>query len=399
MLGLQSGLHYESPVSEFSPIDISNCVGWWDFTDTSTMYTNWMGGDHPSSDGDDIARIDNKAYTLQNNTKKAYGKFLHSQFGSIMTPIYRTGDSDASKRPPNETALTGIPHAHFEERTSAGGSVINSRFLYGDRTVGNVDTNTFTESRTDYDKMTQFYVYRVKTPLSSHSYLRENLVSIYGYDTEYTGILPYLFSRQIFYYRSWGVDMHATANNWQSGDPGWPSQRMFRAGLTSHNWTLGDQGSGGLATDKFNFVTVKVDGGKSTTQSSPYLRPGRMFKNGVSSNGIDASDYTDIVDTQDHATSGDGYIYPHNYLNVGVWNHIADQPTTFQPAHLVMGDWFDINGFTGETMISALPGGTDYYVKDTNVYEVLMYTRALNDQEIANVHNYLIAKYGDPTSL
>tara|TARA_R110001592_G_scaffold68205_2_gene208964 strand:- start:1030 stop:2067 length:1038 start_codon:yes stop_codon:yes gene_type:complete len=90
MLGLSSGLMYEGFVSEdVTPtvLTINDCVAWYDFTDTTTM---WQDGNpssgHPyfnqlppadpvASDGDDIDRIYNKVWTLL-ETKNALGKYL-----------------------------------------------------------------------------------------------------------------------------------------------------------------------------------------------------------------------------------------------------------------------------------------------------------------------------------
>ena len=90
MLGLASGLMYEGFIDApfESPISINNCVGWWDFTDSSTMYTDY----NPStgwpdytplpptgtpSNGDEVERVDNKAYYLQGNSSAALGRYLY----------------------------------------------------------------------------------------------------------------------------------------------------------------------------------------------------------------------------------------------------------------------------------------------------------------------------------
>lgn len=73
MLGLSNSLISGIPPA-FSPVDISKLVGWWDFTDTSTMYSD--AGATQITNGDDIYRIDNKAYTLLNSNAQALGTFL-----------------------------------------------------------------------------------------------------------------------------------------------------------------------------------------------------------------------------------------------------------------------------------------------------------------------------------
>ena len=75
MLGLSLGLQYENTPSEFSPLNYSDLIAWWDAGDVNTLWTDQGGTSSPSS-GDDVARIDNKAFTLQSNTTNALGAFL-----------------------------------------------------------------------------------------------------------------------------------------------------------------------------------------------------------------------------------------------------------------------------------------------------------------------------------
>tara|TARA_Y100001963_G_scaffold52730_1_gene73869 strand:+ start:197 stop:1225 length:1029 start_codon:yes stop_codon:yes gene_type:complete len=97
MLGLSTGLMYNTnsfqgifDIDFETPIDISGCVGWWDFTDSSTMYTNYnpntgfpdytpLAPTGTPSNGDEVERIDNKAYYLQSDLSAALGRYL---FGS-----------------------------------------------------------------------------------------------------------------------------------------------------------------------------------------------------------------------------------------------------------------------------------------------------------------------------
>ena len=67
MLGISTGLMYQGFVDSIamSPNEINDntdhtCLFWYDFTDTSTMYTN-TGSTNVSSDNDLICRIDNKS--------------------------------------------------------------------------------------------------------------------------------------------------------------------------------------------------------------------------------------------------------------------------------------------------------------------------------------------------
>ena len=59
MLGLSNSLIGGAPPQPFSPIDIDKLVGWWDFTDTSVIYSD--DGSTQITSGDTIKRIDNKA--------------------------------------------------------------------------------------------------------------------------------------------------------------------------------------------------------------------------------------------------------------------------------------------------------------------------------------------------
>ena len=62
MLGLSNGLIYEGFISGFEgPVDtVEGCMAWYDFSDASTMYTDAEYTTNPSSDWDDITRINNK---------------------------------------------------------------------------------------------------------------------------------------------------------------------------------------------------------------------------------------------------------------------------------------------------------------------------------------------------
>ena len=75
MLGLSSGLIYSSYLTGISnPTDISNLLGWWDFTDNTNGN---LSNSHPSasahSNGDGRNRMKNKAYNNQGTTPTAIG--------------------------------------------------------------------------------------------------------------------------------------------------------------------------------------------------------------------------------------------------------------------------------------------------------------------------------------
>ena len=64
MLGLSNNLS-RSRANDKSAIPrvASNIIGWWDFTDKNQVFTDVEGTTHPT-DGDDIERVNNLAFTL-----------------------------------------------------------------------------------------------------------------------------------------------------------------------------------------------------------------------------------------------------------------------------------------------------------------------------------------------
>jgi len=174
-----------------------------------------------------------------------------------------------------------------------------------------------------------------------------------------------------------------------------------------HNWSMSEESAANQHNDKFQFWTVKVDGGEATTTSDPYLRPGRFYRNGVSSAGIDSGTYTDIPHTADDDTSSgpsrDGWDgssdwgYVTNKLNIGPYNIASDSTAPFKPIQIIFGQGGnDVGGFDGSYSIDLLGQAR---VTDTYVYESIYYSRVLSDEEITGVENYLKNKYGDPTTL
>ena len=78
MLGLSNGLLYRNKIKETAPIfdpnvittevsgvDQSDCVAWYDFTDSSSIFKD-NGGLNTISDGENIGRIKNKSTTWMN---------------------------------------------------------------------------------------------------------------------------------------------------------------------------------------------------------------------------------------------------------------------------------------------------------------------------------------------
>ena len=127
MLGLSNSLIGGSPPEIFSPTDLNKLVAWWDFTDTNTMYSD--AGVTKITHGDDIYRIDNKAYTILGGTA-ALGTFLQQS-----TSTYRPNWHSTSK-------------AIFS----------TNDFLKGTTSVGNIAANQFSSSTVNGVAMTVFYV-------------------------------------------------------------------------------------------------------------------------------------------------------------------------------------------------------------------------------------------------
>jgi len=129
MLGLSSGLVFNNYPIEIIPTDISDLVGWWDFTDASSMYTD-AGSTNVSSSGDVIARVDNKAYT-NNNSPLMLGKFAVKSDvgGSGYANGYTTGGANGKSYVSLgstagfvsgwATSHGGIPHDYVYSNMSA----------------------------------------------------------------------------------------------------------------------------------------------------------------------------------------------------------------------------------------------------------------------------------------
>ena len=147
MLGLGNSITSGStPSSGFSPEQISTLVGWWDFSDTNTMFTD-AGSTKVSANDDKIYRINNKAYSLISTPVNALGTFLQ-QATEANRPLYKTaGGGCALFDGSNDTLV-----AH--------------------RTQGNVDVNKLSDTTLNGRELTIFYVAELPgTSVSSDEYL------------------------------------------------------------------------------------------------------------------------------------------------------------------------------------------------------------------------------------
>ena len=144
MLGLGNSITSGSVVSEFSPIEIDALVAWWDFTDISTLWTD-EGSVKVGAADDNIMRVDNKAFTLQDSNKNAMGTYFQSSTtDTTKNPLYGTGGQN------------GKPYAIFNG---------SSHYLAASKTIGNTDTDKLSHSTLNGTALTVFYV--VKSDVTS----------------------------------------------------------------------------------------------------------------------------------------------------------------------------------------------------------------------------------------
>lgn len=149
MLGLGNSLIGGSPPEIFSPININRLVGWWDFTDTSVMYSD--AGSTEITHGDGIYRIDNKAYTLQSNDTTALGSFLQQVNSASQPAFHSEGKADFTA----------------------------NDFLIANTAIGAVDNNKLSDTTLNGIAMTVFYVVSELGSASADEYL----LHITGADT------------------------------------------------------------------------------------------------------------------------------------------------------------------------------------------------------------------------
>ena len=434
MLGLSTGLMYPNHVSGIeSPIDVSDLIGWWDFTDSSTMYTD-SGSTNVSSNNQKIYRIDNKAYTLQGNTTNAIGKYLETAsgwtgFGDPFAPVYKTTDSTTAKRPPAESGTNPISYAYFSpyDWTDAqGGDHTAYPFLQARGNIGNVTSggdlyDRLTDSMVDMSQVTTFTVYRSV----SWDFPAEGLWGVIGYDPSLSGctscaFLDLLTGRRVWTYarqyflvtENLAVD-GTTINStmWtqiaQHANPTHVRNRIWRPmgeDVDSENPISNN--------DKFQFWTVRVNGHSATTTSEPYLRGGRMYRNGDTAQGIDADAYTDVAHTLDDTIDDDsshidlGGSGNRNKLNLGMSNPTdtfgwGNNTVRFKPTVFAIGHQPSLDIGSGYTYLNLFDGYEDLYraLRDTYVYEIIYFNKVLSNEEIVGIENYLVNKYGDPTTL
>jgi len=147
MLGLGNSITSGStPSSGFSPEQISTLVGWWDFTDTDTMFTDG-GTTKVNANDDKIYRINNKAYSLIGTPANALGVYLE-QGTEASRPLYKTAGTGGA-------LLDG---SNDDMKATNG--------------IGNVATNTLSNTTLNGQNTTVFYVVELPgTTVSADEYL------------------------------------------------------------------------------------------------------------------------------------------------------------------------------------------------------------------------------------
>ena len=350
MLGLSTGLVYESFPREQISLDltsIDNLIGWWDFTDASSMYidainttTSNSGLTNVSADGDVITLIDNKAYTQQSNTTTALGKFAKSLRGSnaegstVSSPIYSTGGDG------------GYSYACFP---GGGASTGNLGFMSGNSsTKGAVATNTFSNSKIDLDDFTIFLVCRPRTTDSDHS----------------TTLGPCLF----------GLHDRTLIDTDGNGTLDGSSDTRFRIEQTPD--ASGDHMSIVITGDGSDIETTIID---SKTQLWTVVGAGsgnsKFYKNGDTSLGVTNGDLGSNTLGYDLYGVG-GMFHPYDSIFIG------ERKVFGSSAHgQNQCNWGGLNN-------DDIDGS-----RVNAIYEIVFYNKKLSSSDISSVEAYLKSKY------
>ena len=131
----------------FNPLRFKNCIVWYDFLDKNFIYSD--AGTTKIVENAKIYRIDNKAYIFQKNDTKAIGKYLEN--------------SDSNTQPRWKS-----PGYCYNDTTT---------FLKSTATVGNVSSNTLSDSTINYRAFTLFVVAEARTANYTSA---DRIFGIYG---------------------------------------------------------------------------------------------------------------------------------------------------------------------------------------------------------------------------
>ena len=353
MLGISNGLVYEDFIQEQIVLDltsISDLIGWWDFTDASSMYTDAVpntssnsGLTSVSSDGDTISLIDNKAYTQQSSTSAAFGKFMKSYKGMSSTssigPRYTTGGAGGYSYAcfPGTDLVTTVNYGLICQRASIRGGV---------------SSNVLSTSQLDLDDFTLFIVF---TPLTDNSDNSEALGPVvFGFhnrklrDTDEDGILDTGFSARFHIEQtpdSGGDYMTVEVSDLGTGTNVGSNIETTIMDSGAQLWTCVGSGSGDSKFYKNGNINVGVTNGNLGADT---------LGNNISPGMVLSQDSIFIGDNNVFGSSGGGQ-------NESNWG----------------GDGSDIDG----SRVNA-------------VYEVIFYNNELSSDDISSVETYLKNKYG-----
>jgi hypothetical protein len=155
----------------------------------------------------------------------------------------------------------------------------------------------------------------------------------------------------------------------------------------TRKWKTSDQGYEQADFRHFQFWTIKVGDTfadyNETSDDPPYIRPGKMYKNGDESDGISNNTYS-IYDDAGNNTAGGSDLTDEKGLNNGTFG-------IMEPTGIRVGNYWLPNAFTGDDNGSLYPNNN---ILDTELYEIIYYSRTLSNSEIIGVENYIKQKYG-----
>ena len=252
--------------------------------------------------------------------------------------------------------------------------------LAAHQTLGNTTSGKLSNASYDMDGMTMFFVYHAITTYSGDT----TLFSLYGYDYDDSQLLGPLKSGATIEFRSNIVSDTDGDGGLDSDDEVRPFLGMSRGSdngssePTLRQWDTYDLDAELSVSGKFRYMTCVIDGQTSTTTSAPYLRSGRLYKNGDDSKGIGPTTNTSVSNTNDQQDTAQSKL-----LNLGV-------DGLMRPSAVTIGARNVINALTGSY------GTPDRHLKAQQVYEVIYYKKVLNDEELTAVENYIVEKYGTP---
>ena len=252
-LGLCTGLAWDDfvdPPDNFSPNDLTELIGWWDFTDVSVMYSSVADESNPPyvanpSDGDLLTKVENKAVisTRLGNFIKMNG----TTATSAVTPVFKTGGQN------------NLSYGYWSANTSGnnGSAPMHSSSASGKGGV--VDGSTFSTASISTQNKTTFYVlqneYTTVTGSGSDYFL--SLVGSGGYSA--SPPVP-----------ADNIRIHSSDDEWRT--------------QIDDNGSNVQIDSGQDATTGFQYWTLLQDAGTNAT---------KFFKNGDESLGATATVSTD----------------------------------------------------------------------------------------------------------